>query len=82
MTALQRQQSPMLSTESIPPERLQNKHAASSYHLMWQTGEVLCGVDPNPRVWVWPWTDYMLTWPEACSACVDAYRHPHQRFAA
>ncbi len=46
------------------------------FHLMWREGVVLCGVSEPERVWVWPWTDYMVTWPEACPACVAAYRHP------
>lgn len=36
---------------------------------MWRDGIVLCG-DPQPgQVQVWPWTEYMLTWPEVCSSC-------------
>lgn len=46
------------------------------YHLMWRGGVVLCGAPANLRVWVWPWTDYMLTWPEACPACVAVYKQP------
>ena len=46
------------------------------FHLMWREGVVLCGVSQPERVWVWPWTDYMVTWPEACPACVVVYRHP------
>jgi hypothetical protein len=48
----------------------------STFHLMWRYGIVLCD-DPHPRrVQVWPWTEYMLTWPEVCSACVAAYKQP------
>src|SRR5215217_3158938 len=44
-----------------------------TFHLMWRDGIVLCG-DPQPgRVQVWPWTEYMLTWPEVCPACRAAY---------
>ena len=46
------------------------------FHLMWREGVVLCGIAHPERVWVWPWTDYMVTWPEACPACVAAYRQP------
>src|ERR1041385_4369316 len=46
------------------------------FHLMWREGVVLCGINEPERVWVWPWTDYMVTWPEACPACVAAYRQP------
>ena len=46
------------------------------FHLMWRDGIVLCG-DPQPgRVQVWPWTEYMLTWPEACPDCRAAYTQP------
>jgi hypothetical protein len=51
------------------------------FHLMWRDGIVLCG-DPHPgRVQVWPWTDYMLTWPEVCSSCVATYKHPKKAMA-
>ena len=46
------------------------------FHLMWREGVVLCGIAHPERVWVWPWTDYMVTWPEACPACVAVYRQP------
>ena len=52
------------------------------FHLMWQEGVVLCGVAQPEHVWVWPWTDYMVTWPEACPACVAAYRQPKAARAA
>jgi SWIM zinc finger len=46
------------------------------FHLMWRDGIILCG-EPHPgRVQVWPWTEYMLTWPEVCPACVAAYKQP------
>ena len=51
------------------------------FHLMWRDGIVLCG-DPQPgRVQVWPWTEYMLIWPEVCPACVDTYKHPKTAIA-
>jgi hypothetical protein len=51
------------------------------FHLMWRDGIVLCG-DPQPgRVQVWPWTEYILTWPEVCSSCVAAYKHPKRAMA-
>jgi hypothetical protein len=46
------------------------------FHLMWQDGTVLCGASHSERFWLWPWTDHMLTWPEACLACVAAYKQP------
>ncbi len=52
------------------------------FHLMWQEGVVLCGVSHPEQVWVWPWTEYMVTWPEACPACVAAYRQPKTFTAA
>jgi hypothetical protein len=53
-----------------------------TFHLMWRDGIVLCG-EPQPgRVQVWPWTDYMLTWPEACPSCVAAYQQPKPRALA
>jgi hypothetical protein len=52
-----------------------------TFHLMWRNGIVLCG-DPQPgRVQVWPWTEYMLTWPEVCSSCVATYKHPKRAMA-
>src|SRR5215208_6751072 len=51
------------------------------FHLMWRDGIVLCG-NPQPgRVQVWPWTEYMLTWPEVCSLCVTTYKHPKRSMA-
>jgi hypothetical protein len=51
------------------------------FHLMWRDGVVLC-TEPHPgRVQVWPWTEYMLTWPELCSSCVAAYKHPKRAMA-
>jgi hypothetical protein len=51
------------------------------FHLMWRDGIVLCG-DPQPgRVQIWPWTEYMLTWPEVCPACVVAYKQPKMAMA-
>jgi hypothetical protein len=51
------------------------------FHLMWRDGIVLCG-DPQPgRVQVWPWTEYMLTWPEVCLSCVAAYKQPKTAMA-
>lgn len=52
------------------------------FHLMWQEGIVPCGMAQPEHVWVWPWTDYMVTWPEACPACVAAYRQPKRVIAA
>jgi hypothetical protein len=47
-----------------------------AFHLMWRDGLIVCG-EPQPgRFWVYPWTDFMLTWPEACPACVAAYKQP------
>ena len=47
-----------------------------TFHLMWRDGIVLCGEHHPARVQVWPWTEYMLTWPEVCPACVVAYKQP------
>jgi hypothetical protein len=47
-----------------------------TFHLMWRDGIVLCGEHHPDRVQVWPWTTGMLTWPEACSSCVAAYKQP------
>ena len=47
-----------------------------TFHLMWRDGIVLCGDPHADRVQMWPWTENMLRWPEACSACVAAYQHP------
>ena len=56
---------------------LQEQEAEKNqFHLTWSDGQPLCHATPTPRIWVYPWTDYMLTWPEACSACVTAYKHP------
>ena len=51
------------------------------FHLMWRDGIVLCGEHQPGRVQVWPWTDYMLTWPEACPSCVAAYKQPKPAMA-
>jgi hypothetical protein len=50
-------------------------------HLMWQSGETLCGGPLEDGFWVWPWTNYTLTWPEACPACVVAHRQPKTAIA-
>ncbi len=51
------------------------------FHLMWRDGIVLCG-EPQPgRVQVWPWTDYMLSWPEVCLACLTTYKQPKPAMA-
>ena len=68
-TALHVLRTPQPKREASLPARL-------LFHLMWREGVVLCGVSEPERVWVWPWTDYMVTWPEACPACVAAYRQP------
>lgn len=52
-----------------------------TFHLMWRDGIVLCGEHHPGRVQVWPWTDYMLTWPEVCPACVAAYKQPKTAMA-
>ena len=52
-----------------------------AFHLMWRDGIVLCG-EPEPgRVQMWPWTEYMLTWPEACPSCLAAYKQPKTAMA-
>jgi hypothetical protein len=51
------------------------------FHLMWRDGIVLCGDTQPGRGQVWPWTEYMLTWPEVCSSCVAAYKHPKTAMA-
>jgi hypothetical protein len=48
---------------------------------MWRDGIVLCGEHHLGRVQVWPWTEYMLTWPEVCSACAAAYKQPKTAIA-
>lgn len=53
-----------------------------SFHLMWRDGIVLCGEQQPERVQVWPWTQGMLSWPEACPHCIEAYRHPRMARAA
>ena len=52
-----------------------------TFHLMWRDGIVLCGEPQPERVHVWPWTEYMLTWPEVCPACVAAYKQPKAAMA-
>ena len=47
-----------------------------TFHLMWRDGMVVCGEPYPQQVKVWPWTDSLLTWPEACPACVQAYKQP------
>ena len=47
---------------------------AEPFHLMWRNGQILCHTDPTLRVWVWPWTATMLTWPEVCPECTHIYR--------
>ena len=47
-----------------------------TFHLMWRDGIVLCGAHHPDRVQAWPWTEYMLTWPEACKACLASYNQP------
>ena len=69
VTALYVLRTPQPKTDASLP-------AWTLFHLMWWEGVVLCGVAQPERVWVWPWTAYMVTWPEACPACVAAYRQP------
>jgi hypothetical protein len=52
-----------------------------TFHLMWRDGIVLCGEHQPGRVQVWPWTEYMLTWPEVCPACIAAYKQPKTAMA-
>jgi hypothetical protein len=51
------------------------------FHLMWRDGIVLCGEHQPERVQVWPWTEYMLTWPEACTVCVASYNQPRTKLS-
>jgi hypothetical protein len=52
-----------------------------TFHLMWRDGLTVCG-EPEPgRVHVWPWSEYMLTWPEVCPGCVSGYLHPQRAIA-
>jgi hypothetical protein len=52
------------------------------FHLRWSNGVTLCGVQPPVRCQVWPWTEGMLTRPEACPSCVTAYKQPKTAIAA
>jgi SWIM zinc finger len=53
-----------------------------TFHLTWRDGVVLCG-EPHPdRVQAWPWTQGMLSWPEACPACRATYHQPKMAKAA
>jgi hypothetical protein len=52
-----------------------------TFHLMWRDGIVLCDEPQPERVQVWPWTEYMLTWPEVCLSCVSTYNHPKRVMA-
>jgi hypothetical protein len=73
-TALHVLRSPQPKTEVPVPQ-------FPTFHLMWRDGIVLCG-EPHPeRVQVWPWTEYMLTWPEVCLSCVTAYKQPKTAMA-
>jgi SWIM zinc finger len=66
----------VLRTPSPKQEAPVAQEPRPTFHLMWRDGLVACG-EPNPdRFWLYPWTDYMLTWPEACPACVAAYKQP------
>jgi SWIM zinc finger len=47
-----------------------------TFHLMWRDGIVLCGERHPGRVQVWPWTEYLLTWPEVCPSCLSTYKYP------
>ena len=53
----------------------------SMFHLMWRDGIVLCGDPHTDRVQMWLWSEYMLTWPEVCPACVTAYKQPKAALA-
>jgi hypothetical protein len=48
-------------------------------HLMWTNGTVVCGESQPDRFWVWPWSPFLLTLPEACPTCVADYRSPKKR---
>ena len=53
---------------------------AEPFHLMWSNGHILCHAAPTPRVWKWPWTATMLTWPEACPECTRIYRTGYHQY--
>lgn len=62
-----------------PPE--QDAPGELACHLLWRNGQVVCGEAQPARCWVYPWTDTMLSWPEACPACVEPTSSPrrHER---
>lgn len=64
----------ILRTPQQPKE--QPKKQKPPVHLMWRSGDILCGRPQTDGFWVYPWTDSMLTWPEACPACVAVYKQP------
>jgi hypothetical protein len=50
-----------------------------TFHLAWSDGSPLCG-DPEPARVQARFTQGMLTWREACSACRSAYNHESAPF--
>jgi hypothetical protein len=48
-------------------------------HLMWSNGEVLCGLQSPPKVWLYPWPAAIGDtgqWPDICARCVTERTHP------
>jgi hypothetical protein len=63
-------QSPTIPTLSTP------------FHLRWTNGVILCHAEPPVRVQMYPWSDLMLTYPEACTDCVAIYRRGYHQHLA
>ena len=53
-------------------------------HLMWNSGEILCGTTLTPSTRFWRnWTGNALNWSDIiCQTCVHTWTHPTQTKAA
>jgi hypothetical protein len=55
---------------------LQHLHTTEDrIHLMWPTGEILCGLTEAKRFWR-NWTYNALNWSDVCPSCVHAWTQP------
>jgi hypothetical protein len=63
---------------------LQQQETDGKIHLMWGSGEILCGHTLTPYTRFWRnWTGNALNWSDIiCQTCVHTWTHPQQTNAA
>jgi len=60
------------------------EHHDTRIHLMWESGEILCGLTLFPAMRFWRrWTLNALNWSDlVCQSCVHHWTHPQARAAS